>query len=81
VGEGKTYRIVIEIPYCIPTFKQGTFLMPGKMRIHAKVVRRETREFLVVEIHQLSKTPPSLSEIGLQLRWLLEHLDGYCTQT
>jgi len=80
VGEGKTYKVVVEIPYCIPTFKQGSFILPGKMRINAKVVRHKTREFLVVEIEQLSKTQPSLSEIGMQLRWLLEHLEGYCTQ-
>jgi len=81
MAEQRTYKVVVEIPHCNPTFKQGTFLVPGKMRIHAKVVRRETREFLVVEIHQLSKTPPSLAELGIQIRWLLEHLEGYCTNT
>jgi len=81
MAEQKTYKVVIEIPYCTPTFKQGTFLMPGKIRINAKIVRHKTREFLVVEIEQLSKTPPSLTELGIQLRWLLEHLEGYCTQS
>jgi len=75
-----TYKIVVTLPPCKPTLKRAKFMVPAKMRILVKIVAQSDREYLVAEIQQLSREPPTLKELAHEIKWVLEHLEGYCTQ-
>lgn len=80
MAETKTYVAIVELPNCRPTFRQGQFLQPGKYRITVKIDKNKDKMVVAIIFKVLSSKTPALEELARDIKWVLEHLKGYCTE-
>ena len=80
--ENPCYITVVIAPNCKPSFRGGAFLTPGSHRnvVEVKPAPDQKKMVIIVKTYQLSKTPPDLETIGNEIRWIMSHIKGYCTQ-
>ena len=74
------FKAIVEIPLCKPTLRHCKFKVPGKYEIELTAEDVGKTTVLTIVLRPEENYKVTIKEIAKELKWLINHVKGYCTE-